>query len=410
MEKKTVRSKVTRRGIAAAVAGAVLGVLTAVVPAHAATGYAACPKGYFCGWSGENATGSMLKTNKDMPTMGAWNNRILSSSNRSSSVVCSYNDANYAPIDGYGADRPNSAGAGSSSSGPGDVSSLKFVKTKRECIEPSYGPWWSEKSPVKAGFGDIDGDGHADVLSRDLVGRLWFVPGSTGTGRLVGGGWNAMTAMTRHGDLDGDGHEDLLARDTAGKLWLYPGTGHGGFGTRRLVGGGWNAMSRITAVGDLSGDGRNDLLARDRGGRLWLYPGTGHGGGFGARRLVSGGWQAVSALTGPGDLNGDKHPDVLASDTSGKLWLFAGKGNGTFYPRRAVGGGWYVTASFISVGDTDGDGRNDLNTVTNDRYKIGGYAGNPGWQLLYPGTGSGKVPLRSPQQQSGEWWDLNGTF
>jgi hypothetical protein len=401
--------RVGRRGMAAAVAGALLGALAAAAPAHAANGGYACPEGYVCGWSGGSATGSMMKTNKNMPTMGSWNNRILTLSNRTTSVVCTYADANYAVAGGYGYDSPQDAGAWSSWPGPATISSLKFVKTERECAEPAYGPWLSEKSPVKAGFGDMDGDGYADVLSRDQAGRLWFVPGSTGAGRLAGGGWNAMTALTRHGDFDSDGHEDLLARDTAGKLWLYPGTGRGGFATRRLAGGGWNTMATITAAGDLTGDGHNDLLARDKTGKLWIYPGTGRGG-FGTRKYLGSGWQVMSAITAPGDMNGDKLPDVLARDTSGKLWLFGSKGHSTFYPRRLVSGGWYMVESFVSVGDTNGDGRNDLNAVTNNRYKIGGYPGNWGWQLLYPGTGSGKTPLRSPRQQSGEWWELNGTF
>ncbi|HEY3479764.1 MAG TPA: hypothetical protein VGL02_12780 [Streptomyces sp.] len=64
--------------------------------------------------------------------------------------------------------------------------------------------------------------------------------------------------------------------------------------------------------------------------------------------------------------------------------------------------------SFMSVGDTDGDGRIDLNTVTTLQYAIDGYPGNEGWQLLYPGTGKGT--WRPAQQQSGESWELDGTF
>jgi hypothetical protein len=397
------------RGIAAAAAGVLLGALAAAVPAHAANGGYACPKGYFCAWSGEGATGSMMKTNKSMPTLGAWDNRILTVSNQTSSVVCYYVDANYDFNDTYGFERPGSSGEWSSWPGPATISSLKFVKTERECVEPPYGPWLSEKSAVKAGFGDLDGDGYADVLSRDQAGRLWFVPGSTGAGRLLGAGWNAMTAITRHGDFDGDGHEDLIATDTAGKMWLYPVTGSAVFHARRLVGAGWNTMAKVTAVGDLTGEGYNDLLATDKAGKLWLYPGNGHGN-FGARKLISSGWQVMTALTGSGDMNGDKIADFFARDTSGKLWLFGGKGHAAFYPRQLVSSGWNVIDSFISVGDTDGDGRNDLSAVTNTGYKIGGYAGNGGWLLLYRGTGSGRVALRSPVQQSGEWWELNGTF
>jgi hypothetical protein len=399
----------TVRGIAAAAAGVLLGALGAAVPAHAASGGYACPKGYFCAWANENATGSMMKTNKSMPTLGAWDNRIRAVSNQTSSVVCYYADANYDFADTYGFQEPGDPGSWSSWSGSNTISSLKFVKTERECVEPPYGPWFSQKSGVKASFGDLDGDGYADVLSRDLAGRLWFVPGSTGAGRLLGAGWNAMTAITRHGDFDGDGHEDLIATDTAGKMWLYPVTGSATFHTRRLVGAGWNTMAKVTAVGDLTGEGYNDLLATDKAGKMWLYPGNGHGN-FGARKLISSGWQVMTALTGAGDMNGDKIADFFARDTSGKLWLFGGKGHATFYPRQLVSSGWNVFDSLISVGDTDGDGRNDLNGVTNNRYVMDGSAGYQGWLLLYRGTGSGRTPLRSPVQQSGDWWELNGTY
>ncbi|MFD9514768.1 hypothetical protein [Streptomyces mirabilis] len=61
------------------------------------------------------------------------------------------------------------------------------------------------------------------VPSRDRGGRLWFVSG-TGDGTLISGGWNSMTALTRHGDLNGDGTEDLIARDSSGELWFYRAT------------------------------------------------------------------------------------------------------------------------------------------------------------------------------------------
>ncbi|MFK0022795.1 FG-GAP repeat domain-containing protein [Streptomyces sp. NPDC090798] len=55
-----------------------------------------------------------------------------------------------------------------------------------------------------------------------------------------------MATITATGDLNGDGHGDLIARDSSGTLWLYPGTGHGTFGTRTSLGGGWKSMNRST--------------------------------------------------------------------------------------------------------------------------------------------------------------------
>jgi hypothetical protein len=58
-------------------------------------------------------------------------------------------------------------------------------------------------------------------------------------------------------------------------------------------------------------------------------------------------------------------------------------------------------------------GRNDLTTVTNEQYVIQPWgAVNPGWQLLFSGTGhgTGHGTWKAPQQQSGDRWELNGTF
>ena len=61
------------------------------------------------------------------------------------------------------------------------------------------------------------------------------------------------------------------------------------------VGTGWNGMTAIMSPGDLNGDRVPDVLARDAAGRLWLYPRTA-AGGWGPRVLVSTGWNIVNAI------------------------------------------------------------------------------------------------------------------
>ncbi|MFC8014817.1 peptidase inhibitor family I36 protein [Streptomyces cinereoruber] len=375
-----------------------LGLLGAgAAPAQAAV--SDCPTGYFCAWANTDSTGSMFKTQSSKATLGTWDNRFRLIINRTPGFACTFDEPNYEDGAGrYGNDGYTTTIASRS------VSSVKIVRTIRECEGPAYPYWITETSPKAAGFGDMNGDRRADVLVRDLVGRLWFLPGVDGSGRLVGtGGWNTFNAMVRHGDFSRDNREDVIAREAAtGKLWLYPGTGTGGLGTRKLIGsGGWNTMSRIAAFGDLTGDARSDLLAVEKStGKLWLYPGTSTGT-LGARKLIgTGGWNGMNALAGVGDMNGDGRADLYAREAStGKLWLYPGKA-GALGARVLVGsGGWNGMPTLIANGDWSGDGRPDL------------IATNAADGMLYRYAGTGRGGLGAGDWLGGgDWQDLNGAF
>ncbi|MCX4526377.1 MULTISPECIES: FG-GAP-like repeat-containing protein [unclassified Streptomyces] len=399
-------------GLGLAIGGLGLAATTAAPAQAAPAKYENCPTGYFCAWTNDAATGPMLKVNTDQPTLGAFDNKMWATSNRTDKIACLYSEPNYG-FGSYWADRPNGPGGGSSGPAESDKSSIKFVLTDRECGLNAYPRWYAETSPVKTGFGDLDNDRRSDVLVRDEAGRLWFLPGD-GTGKKVGsGGWNGMSALTRHGDFTGDGKEDVVAREAStGKLWLYPGEGNGWLGDRKLIGsGGWNGMSLITAFGDHTGDGRSDVVARETStGKLWLYPGT--ASGLADRVLIGrSGWGVMNALVGAGDMNGDGRPDLVARETStGKLWLYPGTASG-LADRVLIGrSGWNVMETFLAVGDYSGDGLVDLATVTNDKYTADGWSvsGHPGWLLSYTGRGNGLVNDRV--QVDGDWYRLNGSF
>ncbi|WP_395366912.1 FG-GAP-like repeat-containing protein [Streptomyces sp. YH02] len=365
-------------------------------PAQAAV--SDCPSGYFCAWPDDRATGSMFKTNTSKATLGTWDNKLVKVVNRTSLIACLYDDPNYGLSQGYTTIEPDPIATNfSADSG---FSSVKLVRTARECETAPYPGWYAATAPKLSGFGDMNADRRADILVRDTVGRLWFLPGDD-TGRLVGsGGWNAFDALTRHGDFSRDGREDVIAREkSTGKLWLYPGTGTGALGARKLLGsGGWNAMSRIAAFGDLSGDGRTDLLAVEKStGRLWLYPGTTTGGLGGRKLLGSGGWNGMNALVGAGDMNGDGRADLYAREAAtGKLWLYPGRAV-ALGARALVGsGGWNGMESILGVGDWSADGRPDL------------LASNGDWLSHYRGTGTGG--LRVGDEITGGWWGLNGAL
>ncbi|WP_269045151.1 glycoside hydrolase family 3 N-terminal domain-containing protein [Paenarthrobacter sp. Z7-10] len=142
---------------------------------------------------------------------------------------------------------------------------------------------------------------------------------------------------------------------------------------------------------DFNGDGHPDVLARDGAGLLWLYPGDGHGGWL-SRIRVGSGWNGFTGLVGPGDFNGDGRPDVLARDGAGLLWLYPGNGHGGWLSRIRVGSGWNGFTGLVGPGDFNGDGHPDV--LARD---------GAGLLWLYPGNGHGGW---LPRSQVG--WGWNG--
>ncbi|MFC4330214.1 FG-GAP-like repeat-containing protein [Streptomyces andamanensis] len=397
-------SRVLRGALTAAAAAALLGTAT-TAPAQAASGYDRCSWGQLCVFSDPLGKGQMLVVKGSMLNLGAWDNRISSYVNYSDWPVC----FNLAPgLDPRQGGAHEYAGRGSfdESATPELDNAISSLDLGPEADwfcegESRYATYGWENGPKHRpaaptaldAFGDLNGDGYTDLVSRNKFGQLWtsHAANSPGHDRLVGSGWNSMTLLTRHGDHNGDGKEDLYARDKSGTLWFYPGRGDGAFGTRIRVGGGWNSMRDLAAAGDLTGDGRADLLAADTSGTLWTYPGNGKGV-FGARKKVGGGWKSMNELVGAGDMNTDRRADLVARDTAGKLWFYPGNGKGTFGARRLIGkSGWNSLTELAGVGDVTGDGRPDLVAHVPSSHGL----------RVYPGTGAADGGLRAPKEFAG---------
>ncbi|MGW2277721.1 FG-GAP repeat domain-containing protein [Streptomyces sp. NPDC001770] len=258
------------------------------------------------------------------------------------------------------------------------------------------GPGWNTVSQL-AGAGNNAAYGKSGVFARTSNGTLYYYDG-TGLGKLsakylIGSGWTRSESRLIHsvslrsdgssdliahstydghlyntatyaendtdlaagsksynlvvgpGDLNGDGKSDLIARSSTA-LYFYAGNGDGlSMKGRVQVGGsGWSQYNKLVGAGDLNQDGRADVIARSSAG-LFLYPGTGKSSTpLGTRIQVGGsGWSQYSNLAAPGDINGDGIADLLASNSKGQLFFYAGTGvaKTPFKARVQIGtGGW----------------------------------------------------------------------
>ncbi|MFG2293720.1 FG-GAP repeat domain-containing protein [Streptomyces sp. NPDC048603] len=345
--------------------------------------------------------------------------------------------------------------------------------------------------------GDLTGDGRGDLLARTPSGDLYLyratgaATGEPFAGRVkVGGGWGIYDQIVGANDVDADGYADLLAKDLNGNLYYYKGTGSTSapFKARTWVGGGWNTYNKIVAADDWTGDGKADLFGVLPGGDLYFYASLGNGK-FSAREKNGSGWQAEEILVnsgvtpvygkhsvsgidgtneiwehvnktngrfydkpldwpvkweggtlvnaagldkinwthrliwngttlhnrnkganvsgdfsntnlvvGPGDLNGDGRGDLLSRDTWGNLWLRSGNGTGTWFGSPVkVGPGWNSYKTIVGGGDINGDGRPDIVAASHD-----------GHLYVYKGTGNASAPFGAREWYSGGWNGYTG--
>jgi hypothetical protein len=230
---------------------------------------------------------------------------------------------------------------------------------------------------------DLDRNGFPDLLAADPGGGLYRYDGTGDggfAGRVVmGRGWQARDLITQVGDWNGSGMaQDVIARDGSGNLWLYTGAGrNAGFTGARVIGKGWQGMSALFSPGDFNGDGTSDLIARRRSdGALLLYPGNGSGGFLGAT-VIGRGWQVMSAFAPTGDFDMNGTVDFITRRTDGSLLLYRGNGHGGFAETTVIGHGWNMFTSITGVGDWDGNGAPDLLARRTDG-TLWDYAGNGG--------------------------------
>ena len=243
--------------------------------------------------------------------------------------------------------------------GSNTVSVLRNSGTGTFAAALSYGV---DSGPISVAISDLNGDGHPDLVcanltfSQDTVSVL-FNPGD-GTLAFVSqvpyttGAGSASLAV---GDLNEDGHPDLVVLGDS--LLLLLNRGNGSFASVQY---GAGSTPQSVAIGDLDGDGLADLVVADYGSNTVSVLRNQGDGAFPARVSYPTAVGPNSAAVA--DLDGDGHLDiVVANSSSNTVSVLLNQGSGTFASQvqYAVG---QIPAS-VEVADLNGDGVPDIVTA-----------------------------------------------
>jgi hypothetical protein len=287
--------------------------------------------------------------------------------------------------------------------------------------------------------GDVDGDGHDDLLIGAPLsdaggvdsGAVYLFRGplepgvlklSDADARFIGktAGDNATVVTTSPGDLNHDGFDDVLigapAYDTlqsdAGAVYVFFGPVSGAHGVAEAdvtllipkPAAANELLGSTVALGDLDGDRNDDLIigapgadgndgTTDQGAVLVMYgpldPGTVELSSPDARILgAAPGDAAGTALAFAGDVNGDGKEDLLigapgnddAGTDAGAAWLLYGPVIGTMSLSTAGlelkgEAAGDLAGSEVAAGDLDGDGLGEIMISAYNNGQISPHAG-----------------------------------
>ena len=207
---------------------------------------------------------------------------------------------------------------------------------------------------------DVDGDGDVDILTnvRGRQNRIYLNDGRASFRKSRDfGNASDSTIHTAVGDLDGDGHADLILanRDRQQNVVLLN-DGRGHF-NQRVPFGSRHDETRAVAVADFNGDGRLDWATGNIGQANEVYFGDGRGGFERTVRFGRADGRTYSVAVGDMDANG--LVDIVVGN--------AGQPNAVHFNRRK--GEAFAATTFgepseityhVAVGDLNQDGMPDI--------------------------------------------------
>lgn len=244
----------------------------------------------------------------------------------------------------------------------------------------------------QAGLGDFNEDGKEDLALAVLAAngvevRLGNGDGTFGSPTLYPMGSLTMSIAVQ--DLNGDGHLDVAtANMNSGDISVRLGDGVGGFGAETALSVG--AQPIHIATGDLSNDGRPDLVASVLGAQSAAVILATSGGGYAPAVLYP--TQGGTSRIAIGDLNADGHADLAISNPDvHTVSVRLGDGTGAFGAAVQFAAG--MTPESVSLADFDGDGALDVATANSDMTVFGPPATGSMNVLLGDGTGSLGAPM-----------------
>ena len=215
-----------------------------------------------------------------------------------------------------------------------------------------------------AGQNDFNGDGHSDLLFRNVSSgavTVWSMVGNGGFGLFsvqntfatsVDAGWSIQGSF----DFNGDNPSDLIWRNTTSgqfSIWVANGLSF----TQNVYTDQVSTAYSMAGFGDFNGDGRDDIIWRGAGGLLTEWQST--GSGFTPNVFVNGGVDNAWHIQAIADFNGDSKADILWRNDSGTMTIWSSNGSG-FDVNTSIIGGVNATWHVALTADFNGDGKDDI--------------------------------------------------